>query len=182
MRSTERLLVVLLISFLLGPLAAPSAARAGVAAERIDQFFAALKAGDYARAENNFSPVMKAGLPPAKLESVWKRIASGYGPLKSYEMTDRTEAQGAQLRMVNLDFESGSGLLVARIAFDSLGHVAGLYFAPGPGKPTFAKPELADKRANELVAALRIENFQAAENHFDAAMKTAFPPEAFENA
>jgi dienelactone hydrolase len=147
--------------------------------QRASEFLSELQAGDYAKAETHFNGTMQAQLPPAKLGLIWEQLTSAYGRLTSYAITARTEVNGAPLRIVSLDFENGASVVTAQIAFDSLGQIAGLYFVPT--KASSADSQLADQRANELVAALQAGNFQHAEAAFNTVMKKALPPGQLES-
>ena len=147
--------------------------------QRASEFLSALQAGDYAKAETYFTGTMQARLPPAELRQVWEQLTSDYGRLNSFAVTARTEVNGEPLCIVSLNFESGASALTARIAFDPLGKIAGLYFVPA--KSFLADSQIADQRANGLVAALQTGDFQRVETAFDEVMKKALPQQQLES-
>lgn len=157
-------------------------ARADIADQRTTDLLTALQAGKFAEAEAHFDATMQAGLPPEKLESVWEQLTSEAGPLKSFEITGRTSVGGADVRIADLQFEHASGL-TAQVAINSSGQIAGLFFKPAEAqKPSTETEKLADDHVNQMLEALRDAKFDAAEEHFDAAMKSALPPKALEDA
>jgi hypothetical protein len=104
-------------------------ARADIADQRTTELLQALQAGKFDEAEAHFDVRMRGGLPPDKLESVWNQLIARYGPLKSFEISQRTSTNGVDVRIADLHFERASGLS-AQIAIDSAGRVAGLFFVP----------------------------------------------------
>src|SRR5580698_7526139 len=119
------LAAALLVSLMCGA----KVARADVADQRTTELLQALQAGKFDEAEAHFDVRMKGGLPPDKLASVWNQLTANYGPLKSFEISQRTSTNGIDVRIADLHFERASGLS-AQVAIDSAGRVAGLFFVP----------------------------------------------------
>ncbi len=157
-------------------------ARADIADQRAIDLLTALQAGKFSDAETHFDATAKAAIPPEKLESVWKQLTSELGALKSFEITGRSSMGGADVRIADLRFEHASGW-TAQVAVNSSGRISGLWFAPAKAeKPSADAQKLADDQVNRMLEAIRDAKFDAAEEHFDAAMKSAFPPHALEEA
>ncbi len=161
-------------------LVAASVARADFADRRTTELLIALQAGEFTDAEKHFDATMKAALPPEKLESVWKQITSQTGALRSFDITGRTSVGGADVRFVDLHFERPAGL-TAQVAVNSAGLVSGLFFSPATAQAAPNLQKLADDRVNQMLEAIRDAKFAAAEEHFDATMKSGLPPNALED-
>lgn len=156
-------------------------ARAEFAEQRTTELLTALQAGKFNDAEAHFDATMKAGLPPERLESVWKQITSQTGALKSFEIAERTSASGVDVRIVDLHFERPPGL-TAQVAVNSAGMVSGLFFRPATAEQAAPNSQkLADDRVNQMLMAIRDAKFDAAEAHFDATMKSGLPPNTLED-
>jgi len=155
-------------------------ARADIADQRTTELLTALQAGNFAGAETHFSANMQAGLPPKKLEAVWRQLTGQVGPLKSFEISERTSTGGADVRIAELKFEHGN--LIAQIVVNSSGQVSGLFFKPGEEAASPDVQRLADEHVNQMLEAIRDAHFDSAEDHFDDAMKSAFPPKALKDA
>jgi hypothetical protein len=177
LRTFQLLMVAVVITA-----AADFAANAGtdVTEHRATDLVAALQAGNFAAAETNFDSKMRAALPAAKLAQAWNRLVRQYGPLQSFEIAGKTTADSVELGFVRLNFANGSGVLLAQVAVDKSGQVAGLYFRPPV--PTSQQSKVADVRAQQLVKALKIADFAAAEANFGPAMRTALPASGLEAA
>jgi hypothetical protein len=157
-------------------LATATVAHAQAADQRTTELLTALQAGNFSSAEAHFDDRMQAGLPPEKLQSVWEQLTSHNGALKSFDITGRFSTGGEDVRIATLHFEH-SGELFAQVAVNSAGMVSGLFFRPATAEK--ASPEadrLADERVNQMLEAIRDGKFDAAEDHFDATMKSALPP------
>jgi dienelactone hydrolase len=159
-----------------------SVAHADLADQRTVDLLTALQANDIGAAEKHFEVAAKAAVPPRKLAAVWQQLTGQLGALKSFEITGRTSAGGAEVRIVDLHFEHASGW-TAQIAVTSSGLVSALLFTPA--KTEEASPDaqkIADQRVNEMLEAIRDGKFDTTEDHFDTQMKSAFPPSALEAA
>ncbi len=174
MKHAFRGLALVLVVFV-SMLALGGAARADLADQRATAFLTALQHNDYEAAAKVSSAMVRAGMP--KLESDWQRLTAPYGPLKSFEIVDRSTMQRMQLRTANLNFERPSGL-AAQIAIDEMGNVAGIVFVPAKESPETEK--IADNRVDEMLKALQQEKFDEAEAHFDSQMKSLFGPALLE--
>jgi len=158
-------------------LAAGGQACADIADQRASEFLTALQHNDFDAAAKVSNAMVRAGMP--KVEEAWRRIVSTYGPLKSFEIADRSASQGVQVRTVNLSFERPSGS-AAQITIDDMGNVSGVYFVAA--KESAEVERLADDRVNEMLRALQQARFDQAETHFDSQMKSLFGPAKFEQA
>jgi hypothetical protein len=157
-----------------------SIARADDADQRTAEVLRALQAGKFSDAESNFDPSAKVALPPEKLDSEWKRMTSELGQLKSFEITMRVPAGGAQIRIARLHFEDTSSW-VAQVVVNSSGLVSGLLFSPSNVEQASADAQKsADERTNQFLEAIRAAKFADAEQRFDETMKSKFPPSALE--
>ncbi len=180
MRATRLTLIgmVSIILIALIALIAAGVARADFADQRTTELLTALQAGNFTGAEKHFDATMKAGLPPEKLESVWKQITSQTGPLESFNIAERTAVNGIDVGIADLHFERSSGL-TAQVAVNSSGLISGLFFKPATARPEAQK--LAEDRINQMLQAIRDARFDRAEEHFDETMKSALPPAALED-
>jgi dienelactone hydrolase len=169
-------------AFMMAVLCVANVARADIADQRTTELLSALQAGNFTEAEAHFDATTKAGLAPEKLGKVWNQLTSELGPLQSFEVTGRTSVGGNDVRIADLHFAHASGW-IAQVGVNSAGLVSGLWFKPAEAeKPSADAQKLADDRVNEMLGAIRDGKFDAAEEHFDAAMKSAFPPSALEAA
>ncbi|MGC4088139.1 MAG: alpha/beta fold hydrolase [Polyangiaceae bacterium] len=119
------------------PQAAPSATPKSpdVAA---DALFDALKRGDFRAAESSFDERLRTGLPEEKLREVWGGIRSQLGALQAWDVTERAQRNGNDVRTARLSFERGEVEALVASHSDS-GEVASLFFkplsAPKPAAP-----------------------------------------------
>jgi uncharacterized protein len=127
------------------PSAMPSHGPQASADQLADAMFVSLKKNDFIEAEQHFDNAMKQGLPPDRLEAVWKNLSESVGALKSWSIAERSEAQGVQIRAVDLAFENGQlrGLVSAR---EGVREIVGFRIVPAP----VAKPVQAAVPENEF--------------------------------
>ena len=179
MISQQRRLVSISIFAFVGLLMFLGVARADLADDRTDQFLSALQSNRLSSVEQHCSPAVRAIFP--KVQDVWSQLVAQYGSLKSFNITSRSQVEGQDLRIAILKFEH-SDAFEAQVSIDGEGNVSGIYFVPAAANAgTAVSAKAADDRVNQMLAALRENNFSAAEDHFDAAMKSAFPPKALED-
>jgi dienelactone hydrolase len=176
----RRITLAIAMAALLCDVCVGGVARADIADQRTTELLTALQANNFTGAEAHFDVNMRAGLPPEKLEAVWKQLTGQVGPLKSFETRERTATGGADVRIADLKFERGN--LIAQVAVNSSGQVAGLFFKPGEEAALPDVQKLADEHVNQILGAIRDARFDAAEDHFDATMKSGFPPNALAHA
>jgi len=162
---------------LTAPLACGGLALADLSDQRTTEFLTALQHNDFDAADRLCNTLMRAGMP--RIKEAWEKETAIFGRLESFQITDRSAANGMQLRIVTLNFERPSGL-AARIAIDGLGNISGLYFVPAKASPEAGK--IADDRVNEMLEGLRDDKFDIAETHFDSTMKSLLGPNALEQA
>jgi dienelactone hydrolase len=100
-------------------------------------FLDKLDAGDYAAAEAMFTPTMLAAVPADKLKAVWETLPQQMGAAKGRGAAQTSAAQNMQLVIVPLNYANGG--LLARIAIDTDGKIAGFVIQPAPA-PAAAPP------------------------------------------
>ncbi len=126
----QRRHLVPLVLALAAACALPAAARTPGLEREARALVRDLAAGRFGAVTARFDPGMRQALPAEKLAAVWRQITTQAGAFR--EITGvRTQAAGAHtLVLVTCAFEKAP--LVARVAFDGSGRVAGLFFAPAP--------------------------------------------------
>jgi hypothetical protein len=85
-------------------------------------------AGHYDDAAKDFDTKMMAGLPPAKLAEVARKLDEQIGAFKTVKEAKFETVQG--FRVVTLVSEYEKAVVNVQVAFDPDGKVAGLYFHP----------------------------------------------------
>lgn len=90
----------------------------------------AMVRGDFAGATRHFDAKMKQGLPPEKLQEVWKGLVSQAGAFQR-QVGTRTQAQ-APHRLVFVTTQFERVRLDMQVTFDAQGQIAGLFFVPAP--------------------------------------------------
>lgn len=102
-------------------------------------------AGEYAKIEARYNSQMAAALPPGKLETAWQGLIGQVGDFQSIESTRLDDAGDQKIVTVVCKFEKAE--LDARVAFDSSGKLAGLFFRPHQEPlppwvpPSYANPD-----------------------------------------
>lgn len=96
-----------------------------------------LDAGDYAAAEARFTTAMAVAVPADKLKAVWESLPAQAGAAKG-RGTPEISAQGG-MTLVAIPLHYAKGELVARIAVDGDGRIAGFLIQPAPPPPA-ARP------------------------------------------
>ena len=118
-------------------LAAPFAQAATIDPEAIaTQLLDSLDAKDYAAAEALFTPDMAAAVPADKLKALWESLPAQVGAAKGRGTAKVTPHQGMQVVVVPLHYANGG--LVAQVAIDAEGKVAGFLLQPAPPAPAAA--------------------------------------------
>jgi hypothetical protein len=87
-----------------------------------------LAAGHAADAESHFDATMKAALPPAKLDEVWRSIVAQYGAYQKVTEVQMSEEAGYHVVLLWTKFEQG--MITTKVVFNDKGEVAGLFFLP----------------------------------------------------
>ena len=90
-----------------------------------------LKKGEFEAVYQSFNQVMAQALPLEKLKEIWTQVTSQVGELKGITKTRVAEEGGYKVVYVTCEFAQTS--LDLKIAFDSEGKVAGLFFLPPSG-------------------------------------------------
>lgn len=108
-------------------------------------FIELLVRGDFPTAVSRFDETMKTALPIEKLAATWNTIISQAGAFKQ-QGSARKEKQGEYTVVVVVcQFERLS--VDVRVAFDSKGRIAGLFFTPSKSTPEWTKPDYAKPNA-----------------------------------
>ncbi len=100
---------------------------------------------DFTRAAENFDDTMKAALPAAKLQEVWKTINMQIGPWKRQVSVRKEKAGQFEAAIVTGEFELAA--IDIKVVFNGAGQIAGLFFTPavvstGTYKsPAYARPD-----------------------------------------
>lgn len=87
-----------------------------------------LDAGRFAQAEAMFSPAMRAAVPADKLQQVWASLAQNMGPAGPRGLP--TASLQGSMTLVSVPMPFAKASLVARIAADANGQVAGFLVQP----------------------------------------------------
>ncbi|HEX7078839.1 MAG TPA: alpha/beta fold hydrolase [Candidatus Eisenbacteria bacterium] len=105
------------------------------ASDRITEaLLTAMKTQNYAAAFQMFDPTMQGAVSEEKLRAVWSAQIGTFGPLASWTITQRTVAQGRDVRIAMLQFEHGQ--LQATVAINpGTQDVAGFLLKPASSKP-----------------------------------------------
>ena len=90
---------------------------------------------------------MVQNLPPDKLDYIFKSLTGQFGEFKGLGGTRQAEAEGYQMVYVTMLFEQM--MLDAKVVFDSLDRVAGLFFAPTPPDAVYSSADYVDVDAFE---------------------------------
>lgn len=85
-------------------------------------------AGDYTGIAAACTPETAAAMPAEMAEQIWGQICAQVGAYKEIQSAEHTETDGYHVVNVTTAFEHAA--LIARVAFDSGGKIAGLNFAP----------------------------------------------------
>ena len=149
--------LLVLCAFLLGGTSAPAADKPTPAANASDRtaqaLLSAMKAQNYSAAFEMFDPAMRTAVSEEKLKSIWSAQVATYGPLVSWTITKRTQAQGLDVRIARLKFDHG-GLQAIVSVHPGNQKVAGFFVSPvpksaKPGPPThYVHP--SDFRSTEI--------------------------------
>ena len=145
MSPTNRAPAVLLVffAFLLAGPSAPAADKPAPETNASDQttqaLLSAMKAQNYAAAFEMFDPNMRAAVSEDKLRAVWSAQLGALGLLISWTITQRTQAQGLDVRIALLKFDHGE--LQATVAVHpEKQDVAGFLVKPVPSSAKPAPP------------------------------------------
>lgn len=95
----------------------------------VESFLTALKGRDFARAAASFDSTMKNALPQEKLSAVWDSQVGQLGALASWEIVQRAQVDGKDVRVALLKFEQGELQALISVNPATL-ELAGLFFKP----------------------------------------------------
>jgi dienelactone hydrolase len=116
-----------------------STADAGASDDIASSLLSAMKAQNYAAAYAMFDETMKSAVSEEKLRAVWSAQVGTLGPLVSWTITQRTQAQGLDIRIALLKFDHGQ--LLATVAIHPDTHeLAGFVIKPAPSSAKPAPP------------------------------------------
>lgn len=103
-----------------------------------------LEASEYAKVEDQFTPEMKAALPPGRLAAMWTGLLNQAGALKGCGTDVRVvRIDDKQMVITACQFERAK--LDIQFAFDSAGRISGLAFRPPTGATVaYAPPPYAN--------------------------------------
>jgi dienelactone hydrolase len=104
----------------------------------------ALARGDGERATRAFDATMRAKLPSAKAVADWDGFVAGAGPLQGVTSL-KLEPHG-RISLVIANCHMRSRDVLARVAFDPDGDVAGLFFQPAYEPPAYADASAVEER------------------------------------
>ncbi|MGH9220268.1 MAG: alpha/beta fold hydrolase [Vicinamibacterales bacterium] len=97
------------------------------------KILAAAAAGDFAAIEAQFTPEMKAALPPGRFAAMWNGLRQA-GAFKSCAENPRVRNIADKVMVITLcEFERAA--FDVQFAFDSAGRISGLTFRPGTAAP-----------------------------------------------
>ena len=93
-----------------------------------------IEASEYAKVEEQFTPEMKAALPPGRLAAMWTGLRTKAGAFKGCSTDVRVRRiADKQMVITPCDFERGT--FDIQFAFDSTGRISGLVFRPVTAVP-----------------------------------------------
>jgi len=126
---------------------APEAAAASIEScvAKTDALLAALDKGDYAGAEMDFTPTMRAGLPPDQLQRNWESLSTRFGTPGPRGAPHNSLSGGYVVITVPMPFPGT--MLAAQVACAADGHIGGFHVmmlqAPAPAASSGAAPASA---------------------------------------
>lgn len=123
-------------------LVAPPALAADTPEQIATRLLDQLDAGEYAAAEASFTAEMAAAVPAAKLEALWESLPAQAGAAQGRGQP-QIQTQGT-VSLVIVPLHYANVELVAKIAIDGDGKIAGLLIQPAPPPPAEAPAADAD--------------------------------------
>ncbi|MGV8941219.1 MAG: alpha/beta fold hydrolase [Lysobacter sp.] len=99
-------------------------------------FLDQLDAGDFAAAEARFTAQMASAVPAAKLKAVWDSLPQQAGAAKGRGEARIADHDGMRVVTIPLHYENAG--LLAQIAIDAAGRIAGFLVQPAPPPPAAA--------------------------------------------
>lgn len=110
-----------------------------------------LDAGEYAAAEALFAPPMAQAVPADKLQAVWESLPRQAGAAQGRGVATVGDQGGVQLVFVPLHYANAE--LVAKVAVQPDGKIAGFLIQPAPPPPAAAPAASAGFSERELAVA-----------------------------
>ncbi|MEN6306543.1 MAG: alpha/beta fold hydrolase [Anaerohalosphaeraceae bacterium] len=115
---------------------------------RAEQFIDRLSTGDYAAAAGTFDPTMTQAMPVPALKQTWEALISQCGGFQK-RLGFRTEKyQQYDITYVTCQFEKTA--LDAKIVFDPVGKIGGLFFVPAQPAGSTKQTVAADPLPNYI--------------------------------
>lgn len=141
-------LAILLAAWLLA-LAAPFVANAATPAETIAvRLLDHLDAAEYSQAESMFTAEMATAVPADKLKQAWESLPAQVGAAQGRGKAQVEAQSGSYLVSVPLQYTKAA--LVAKIAINAEGKIAGFMIQPAPPAPAAAPAADARFRESEF--------------------------------
>jgi len=131
---TAAVIAVLTVCSTLSPSQALEQDPESVATEAVNQ----MVARNFSKLESHFDDRMQSALPQDKVSAVWDAVLEQAGPFQRIVGTHVAEQQGYQIVFVTCAFKFAS--LDVKIALDSRGRIAGLFFVPSAAASEERKP------------------------------------------
>jgi hypothetical protein len=107
------------------------------------QFVQLLVKGDFSGAVKNFDVTMRGALPPAKLQDGWESLNTYVGSFIRQIGVRSEKFQQHDIVFVTCEFERAT--LDAKVVFDSVRQIAGLFFIPSQSSPKLEAPASSTK-------------------------------------
>jgi len=109
----------------------------------VDQLYSAIRDGNFSAASSDFNPVMKAALPPDKLQAAWQQTFGNEGTLRSWKIAERTPVPGGDEIAVELDFDHSTAMSTVAVA-SATGEIGSLFFKLPKSKAPATSPPYAE--------------------------------------
>ena len=137
----------LALSMPLAAMAAPAGDPAATATALLDR----LDAGEYAAAEAMFTADMAAAVPADKLRAVWESLPEQAGPAAG--RGDASVAAQGGVHLVTVPLHYANAELLAKVAVQADGRIAGFLIQPAPPPPAAAPTADAGFSEHEFAVA-----------------------------
>jgi len=123
----------MLVLMATGPWAISARAAGPTAVEEVArQTVLALGAGHFGDVAERFDERMQQALPPERLAAIWEQLTSQVGALRKISTVTIQEEGSMTVANVTCVFQKAP--LVAQLAFDGQGRIAGLHFLPASSR------------------------------------------------
>ncbi len=99
-----------------------------------------LDAGRYAAAHASFSPDMAKAVDATQLQTIWKSLPQQFGAFQKRGAASVKQVDG--MNVVDIPLAYAHGQLLARIAIDGKGKIAGFFIKPAPPPPAAVRADL----------------------------------------